>query len=212
MMRVLAFRMLVGAALLAGSGLLAACGGDDPPPNTAPPTGATASGGTTPSAGSASPGPTGSATALVEFTVDGAGPYQLDTTLTQLQTAGLLSNVVTGGAPCPQTTTARGTGAWADLHLSFHDDGALYLAVNRSPTVPTPSGAWLGTTLADLKKIYKGLPGVEVKSGADTGYVVRTVSGRGILFALDTAKTVAWMAAGDASYLISTFQAGSEFC
>jgi hypothetical protein len=144
--------------------------------------------------------------------VDGAGPYELGSALTALQTANLLSSVATGGAACPQNTTARGTGIWADLELSFHPDGTLYLAVNKSPSVPTPSGAWVGTSLDDLKKIYKGLFTKEVSRGADTGFVVRTNTGRGILFTLDTSKSVASMIAGDGNYLISTFQSGAEFC
>ena len=76
----------------------------------------------------------------------------------------------------------------------------------------TPSGAWVGTSQDDLKKIYKSLIIREVSHGADTGIVVRTNTGRGILFVFDTSKSVASMTAGDANYLISTFQTGAEFC
>jgi hypothetical protein len=196
--------------LLAAPALLAGCGGDKPA-NTAPPTAAAPTTGAA-ATGSVSPGPTGSAGAVPEFTVDGAGPYELGSALTALQSANLLASVVTADTACPQNTTARGTGAWADLELSFHPDGTLYLAVNKSPSVPTPSGAWVGTSLDDLKKIYKGLFGREVNHGTDTGYVVRTNSGRGILFVLDSAKTVTSMIAGDGNYLITTFQSGAKFC
>ena len=199
--------------LLAVPALLAGCGGDKPTTTTAPPTAGAPTTGVATATGSVSPGPTGSAAAVPEFTVDGAGPYQLSATLAALQSANLLATVVTGAdSGCPQNTTAHGTGTWADLELSFHPDGTLYLAVNKSPSVPTPSGAWVGTSLDDLKKIYKGLPGREVSHGADTGYVVRTNSGRGILFVLDTAKTVVSMIAGDGNYLITTFQSGAKFC
>jgi hypothetical protein len=204
---VVVLTLLAAPALTA----LAACGGDEPATTPPPVTGSSATGGPS-AAGSASPGPTASGEPVLEFTVDGAGPYQLDATLTALQTANLLTNVATGADPCPENTTARGTGIWADLELSFKPDGTLYLAINKSPTVPTPSGAWIGTPVEDLKKIYKGLFTREVTHGADTGFVVRTNSGRGILFALDSAKTVVWMAAADGNYLISTFQTGSEFC
>jgi hypothetical protein len=204
----LAITLLATPALLVG---LAGCGGGDKPTTSAPPTAGAPTSGATPATGSVSPGPTGSAAAVAEFTVDGAGPYELGTTLAALQSANLLSSVATGGT-CPQNTTARGTGTWADLELSFHPDGALYLAVNKSPAVPTPSGAWVGTSLDDLKKIYKGLVTREVSHGADAGFVVRTNTGRGILFSLDISKSVVSMTAGDGNYLITTFQSGEQFC
>jgi hypothetical protein len=195
--------------LLTVPALLAGCGGDKPT-TTSPPTAGTPTTGAA-ATGSVSPGPTGSAAAVAEFTVDGAGPYELGATLTALQSANLLSAVATGGT-CPQNTTAKGTGAWSDLELSFHPDGTLYLAVNKSPSVPTPSGAWVGTSLDDLKKIYKGLVTREVSHGGDTAFVVRTNTGRGILFALDTAKSVVSMTAGDGTYLTTTFESGQPFC
>lgn len=195
--------------LLAVPALLAGCGGDKPTTSAPPTAGAPTTG--VPATGSVSPGPTGSHAPVPEFTVDGAGPYELGATLTALKTANLL-NEVANDSTCPQNTTAKGTGAWADLELSFHPDGTLYLAVNKSPSVPTPSGAWVGTNLDDLKKIYKGLFTREVSHGTDTGFVVRTNTGRGILFALDTSKSVVSMTAGDGNYLISTFESGSPFC
>src|SRR5262245_23622476 len=129
--------VLLVAALFAVGGCRAKAPAVAQTPTTAPATsGSTAS----PSPG-ASPTPSGSPAAAIEFTVDGAGPYQLDTSLAALQAAGLLAEVATGGATCPQNTTARGTGVWTDIRLSFRPDGHLYLAVNRSASVPTPSGA-----------------------------------------------------------------------
>lgn len=113
---------------------------------------------------------------------------------------------------CVGNTTARGTGVWRDVRLSFRKDGQLYLAVNKSPSIPTPSGAWLGTSLAELKSIYKGVAGQELTRGAHSAYLVTTLSGRGILFDLDASKRVVSMAAGDAAYLKSSYLRGTGFC
>jgi hypothetical protein len=168
------------------------------------------------SAGPGSAGPTGSPTPAVpvEFSVDGAGPYQLGATLEQLRAAPGL-DAITGGGPgpaCAQNTNARGTSAWKDVHLSFHPDGLLYLAVNRSPTIPTPSGAWLGTPLAQLKTIYANVARAELVRGTRRAFLVTTLSGRGILFELDTTTAVSAMLAGDSAYLRASFQAGTGYC
>jgi hypothetical protein len=197
---------LLVIALLA----LAGCGSKEP--SAAPPPQATTGAGSTPPSASATPTPSGTRTAVVEFSVDGAGPYQLGAKLNDLKTNPGLDEVVTGGATCPQNTTARGTGTWADVRLSFRPDGTLYLAVNRSTTIPTPSGAWLGTSLTDLKKIYVGIPGQQLTRGAGTAYLVTTLSGRGILFDLDPAKKVMSMAASEAVYLKSSYLGGTDFC
>ena len=195
--------MFVVVVLLAVAG----CGSKEPA--AAPP--ATAAGPTTAS-GSASPTASASPSALIEFTVDGAGPYQLGATLAALQASPGLDEVTPGGAVCPENTNARGTGVWKDVRLSFRKDGKLYLALNRSSSIPTPSGAWLGTTLADLKTIYVGVPGQELTQGTRSAYLVTTLSGRGILFDLDPAKKVISMAAGDSTYLKSSFMGGTDFC
>ena len=197
--------------LLAASALLAmtavGCGKDElssAPPATRPPaTGASPSASGTPSA---------SPTAVVEFSVDGAGPYLLGASLTELQTADLLAEVVKGTGACPQNTTARGTGTWTDLHLSFRADGKLYIAINRSASIPTPSGAWLGTTLTDLKRIYAAVPGQELRRGTNSAFLVTTLSGRGILFDLDPAKKVTTMTAGESGFLRSSYTGGTDFC
>src|SRR5262245_45282209 len=72
-----------------------------------------ASGGDTSAPPSGSPSST-----AVEFTVDGAGPYQLGSMLTDLQAAPGLANVTTGG-PCPGNTTAEGTGVWKEVTRPF---------------------------------------------------------------------------------------------
>ena len=144
--------------------------------------------------------------------MDGAGPYLLGKTLTELQAGPGLAEVATGAATCPENTTAVGTGTWSDVQLSFRKDGKLFLLVNRSPAIPTPSGAWLGSTLADLKKIYAGVTKQELKQGTDSALLVQTIGGRGILFDLDEGKRVATMIAGDATYLRATYTGGADWC
>jgi hypothetical protein len=157
--------------------------------------------------------PSGSPTPTVlEFTVDGAGPYQIGAMLTDLQASPGLTNMTTAAQGCPTNTTAQGAGVWKDLHVSFRQDGALYLAVNRSPTIPTPSGAWLGTTLAQLKKIYAGVQTEQLTAGTGKAFLVITLSGRGILFEMNAQSAVISMAAADASYLRRSYQAGAGFC
>jgi hypothetical protein len=201
---------LVVVALLSVFALLATtaagCGKDEPttaPPVNTPRSTASPSSSATPS-GSPSPG--------VEFSVDGAGPYQLGASLTELQSANLLDEIAKGTGPCPQNTTARGTSTWGDVHLSFRADGKLYLLINRSTSIPTPSGAWLGTSLTDLMKIYAAVPGQVLRRGSTTGYLVTTLSGRGILFELDTTQKVMAMTAGESGFLRTNFNSGTDFC
>jgi hypothetical protein len=189
---------------------VAGCGAKQPtaaPPTTTKPS---ASGGASPS-GSASATPSGTPTTLIEFTVDGAGPYQLGATLSALQTAKSIEGVA-AGTTCPDTTTAHGTGTWRDIQLSFRKDGTLYLAVNRSASIPTPSGAWLGSTVAQLKAIYVGVTGEELTKAPTSAFLVTTLTGRGILFDLDANKKVTAMTAGDAAFLKSSYVGGTNFC
>jgi hypothetical protein len=188
---------------------MAGCKGD-PPAGAAPsiPSGPTGSlhGSPVPDGSrTASPGP-------IEFTVDGAGPYQLGAALSALQSGAGLDNVKTGGQPCPDNTTAQGKGVWKDIQVQFHKDGTLYLAINKSTRIPTPSGAWVGSTLTQLKTIYGKVPGQELKKGAKSAYLVPTMSGRGVLFDLDDAQNVTAMIAGEAAFLKSNFTGGSNFC
>ncbi len=198
------FGLSVLVVLLAAAG----CSKDPEPTPTAAPGATTAA-----PSGSASPTPaaSGSPSSALAFTVDGAGPYQLGAKLSTLQAAGQLDEVKTGGETCAQNTTARGTGTWKDIRMSFRPDGTLYVAINRSPSIPTPSGAWLGNTLAALQSIY-GMLGEELSQGGGIAYLVTTTSGRGIMFDLDAAKKVIAMVAGEASYLKSSFLGGTDFC
>jgi hypothetical protein len=199
--------MLALVAVLTATG----CGSEKPA--AAPPATAAAS---TPASGSASSPasatPSASPANLIEFTVDGGGPYQLGATLASLQAAGSLDEVTAGGAACPENTTARGKDVWKDVRLSFRKDGKLYLLVNKSASIPTPSGAWLGTTLADLKKIYAGVTGEDLTRATGTAFLITTLSGGGLLFDLDANKKVISMAVGDAASLKSSYTASTEFC
>lgn len=197
--------------LLIVAGLLAAAGCGTDAPVTAPPTTPKVTT-SAPTTGTTSATASASTPSAVEFSVDGAGPYQLGATLAQLQAAGSLAGVVTGGDACPQNTTATGTGTWSEIHLSFRKDGKLYLLINKSASIPTPSGAWLGTTQADLKKIYAAVNGQDLTQGTRAAFLVTTLTGRGILFELNEVKQVTAMYAGDASFLRTNFQNGSNFC
>jgi hypothetical protein len=190
--------------------LLAACGQPEGKAATPVARGSVASAGATaePSAvPSVSLTPT-----VVEFTVDGTGAYQIGAMLSDLQAAQGLTNVTTGAQTCPTNTMAHGTGVWKDVDLWFHQDGALYLAVNRSPAIPTPSGAWLGTTLAQLKTIYAKVQTEQLTGRTGEAFLVITLSGRGILFDLNARGAVISMAAADAGYLRTSYQNGMGFC
>jgi hypothetical protein len=176
-------------------------------PSTAAPT-ASAEASASPSAG---PSSSASPTSAIQFTVDGAGPYQLGTTFAALQGAAQLDEVATGNATCPENTTARGMGVWKDIRLSFRKNGTLYLVVNRSASIPTPSGAWLGNSLAALESIYGNL-GQELVKGTFVAYLVQTGSGRAILFDLDASKKTISMIAGEGNYLKSSYLGGTDYC
>lgn len=186
--------------------LLAGCGDDPKPPSTAPSAVTSLPAEATPST---EPSPAVSPSPAIHLTVDGAGPYALGAKLADLQADGLLADVATGGETCPVNSTATGTGVWQEVRLQFRPDGELYLVINRAKTIPTPSGAWIGMSLASLSSIYGNL-GDELKGG--TAYLVTTTSGRGILFDLDDKKKVMAMIAGDAAYLKSSYEGGTDFC
>jgi hypothetical protein len=158
----------------------------------------------TPASGPSSPG-------VPEFTVDGTGLYEIGAKLADAQAAGL-ANVTTGSGVCPQDTVANGVGAWKDVQFTFGSDGVLFLAVNKSSAIPTPSGAWLGTNVAQLKTIYAGIQADPLTFGGHNALLVTTLSGRGILFDLNAAGNVQAMTAGDATYLKTNYQSGKPFC
>ncbi|MBB5868149.1 hypothetical protein F4553_001528 [Allocatelliglobosispora scoriae] len=148
----------------------------------------------------------------VVFTVDGGGPYEIGATLTSLKDKNLLDAVSTTNELCPTNTYAKGTGDWKDLNLSFRPDGKLYMAVNRSAKIPTPSGAWLGMTMAAIQSIY-GTIGKQLDGGGGAvAFLVTTDTGQGLLFDFDQKKKVMSMIAGDATYLKDSYLGGTDFC
>ncbi len=158
-----------------------------------------------------SPTPTSTATQPPQFTTDGAGPYRLGRTKDQLQAAGL--DQVAPAEECPANTSARGTGVWQDVYLYFRPDGKLYLLRNRSLSIPTPSGVYLGTTREQLKTIYASLVVSELSHGGTNAVLVQTLAGSGILFELnDNDQVTSMYAASQAFYLRNTFSAGDPFC
>lgn len=186
---------------------LAGCGSGDDAEGASPRTTAP---GTSVSPSPAQPTPGESPETVIEFTVDGAGPYELGAALSALQSGPGLQEVSQDGA-CPENIIARGTGVWSDVQLHFRNDQKLYMLVNRSTSIPTPSGAWLGTTLNDLKSIYRAVPTQELTRGPNAAFLVTTINGRGILFELNESQQVTSMAAADAHYLRTGFLSGS-FC
>jgi hypothetical protein len=202
----------IGTLLILTLLVVTGCGSHKPA--TAPPASAgrgSASGSpSVPASATASPS---ASAVLVEFTVDGIGPYQLGASLTTLKSAPGLDAVTAGGQTCPDNTLAQGTGAWKGVQLRFHKDGTLFLAVNKSTSIPTPSGAWLGTTLAQLKTIYAAIPGETLTRGTTAAFLVTTQTGGAILFDLGSGQQVTDMIAGDGSYLRATYLSGAaDFC
>lgn len=198
--------LLVGVSLVA---MLAACDSTVPavrPSVTMPPISAS------PIAASPSPSPSVSP-ALPVFTVDGGGPYQLGADFTKLNADGKLAEVSTSNELCGPHLNARGVAPWQDIRVSARtSDSKLYLVINRSATIATPSGAKVGMTSAQLKAIY-GAAGEELTVNSAKAYLVKTPSGNGLLFDFDVStKKVLAIIAGNATYLKDSFTNGSDYC
>jgi hypothetical protein len=200
--------ILIAAGLLLALG---GCGGHKPAA-APPPTGSGPS--SAPPSGAASASPSASPSAvLLEFSVDGVGPYQIGQSLTALKASPGLDGVTTGGQTCPDNTVAQGTGDWHDVQLRFRKDGNLFLLINKSTSIPTPSGAWVGTTLAQLKTIYATTQGEDLTRATSAAYLVTTQTGQAILFDLGANQQVTDMIAGDGAYLKATFLSGAaDYC
>jgi hypothetical protein len=190
--------------------VLTGCGSKSPATTTPPasPSGSLGAGSGTPTA-TASPSPTTNPADVVEFSVDGAGPYQIGDKMSDLQ-----SQLTSPGPDpaCPNNQSATGTGTWGDVHLFFHQDGTLFALTNQSTTIPTPSGAYLGTSLTDLKKIYAKTTNELLNHGANAAFLVVTASGRAIRFDLSPLQTVVLMTAGDVGLLRTSFVNGTPLC
>jgi hypothetical protein len=203
--------LVAAALLLAGT----ACGGKAPADPTAEPTavttlGASPSAAASPAA-SASPkaSPSGAGGGLV-ITVDGAGPYLVGNTLMKYDAEGKLAELGNGGEACPSRWSAKGTGAWTGLQLSFTPDpGAkLEFVIARSAAISTPSGAKVGMTLAQLQSLY-GPKGETLSVGGAKAYLV-AASGKALYFELDMDNKAFAIIAGDATRLKNRFLDGSD--
>jgi hypothetical protein len=147
------------------------------------------------------------------LSVDGIGPFRLGAgaTLDQLQAASQVTSVGDGGEACPQHYGAQGTGQWAGVRLWFRPDRTLEFVIVRETAIRTPSGARVGSTLAELQRIY-GSRGEVLMNGNAKAYIVRVASsGRAIFFELDlaNAKVIA-MFAGGSDRLAQRFQNGID--
>jgi hypothetical protein len=207
-------RPLLAALTLVAAALVAACGplgGTQQPAANPTPWGETPLPRTTTTTATSSPTPTGSTSSAVQFTTGGAGPYQIGKTVTQLQAVGLTDLGPDEG--CPNNTSARGASPYQDVYLYFKPDGKLYLLRNRSLSVPTPSGVFLGTTHDQLKTIYAGLVTTELSHNGTNAFLVQTLDGSGILFELNELNQVTSMyTAAQATYLRTSFNAGGPYC
>lgn len=206
---VLAPAVLVATALgAAGCDLL---GRRSPAPVTTTSASPDVSATTTPTTPVITATPTTDEPLSLEFRTDGAGPYEMGQTLAQLQSGPGLDEVGPMDG-CPGNTSARGVGMWRDVSFSFHSDGRLYLLVNRSTSIPTPSGVWLGTKADQVRTIYSGLVTYNLTRGSSAAVVVQTLSGAGILFELNERDEVTAMYSGPSSYLRAKFTAGTPYC
>jgi hypothetical protein len=142
--------------------------------------------------------------------VDGAGPYVVGNTLMKYDAEGKLSGLGNGGEACPSRWTAKGTGGWSGLQLSFTPDpGAkLEFVIARSPAIATPSNARVGMTLTQLTGIY-GAKGETLTNAGAKAYLV-AASGKALYFELDESGKVFAIIAGDAARLKSRFLDGSD--
>lgn len=203
--------ILIAAGLLLA---LAGCGGHKPAAAPPPATGSGPSPSGQPSGAASASLSASPSAALAEFSVDGVGPYQLGAMLTALKAAPGLDGVTAGGQACPDNTVAQGTGDLRDIQLHFRKDGKLFLLINKSTSIPTPSGAWLGTTLAQLKTIYATTQGEDLTRATSAAFLVTTQSGQAILFDLGPSQQVTDMiTAADPAYLKATFLSGAaDYC
>lgn len=151
---------------------------------------------------------------LAAFTVDGVGPYQIGGDFDALKLNGLLSNVVLGSQVCgDQYRSAHGVAPYQDVWISAKGAmSQIYVVVNGSTALATPSGAKVGSALSELKSIY-GSAGEELNYKTKAGYLVKSPSGNGLLFDLDvTTKKVNDVVAGNAAYLKESFLFESDYC
>ncbi len=151
---------------------------------------------------------------LAAFTFDGVGPYQIGGDFDALKLHGLLADVVQGSQVCgDQYQSAHGVQPYQDIWISAKGGmSQIYVVVNGSTALATPSGAKVGSTLAQLKSLY-GSAGEELNYRTRAGYLVKSPSGNGLLFDLDVnSKKVNDVVAGKAAYLKESFLFESDYC
>jgi hypothetical protein len=185
---------LVVAALLAG------CTGGGPSGALSTGPSASATGPTASPTPTRSPFPTTPPTdPAVVFAADGIGGYNIGADLTDLQTRGMVSDIVPVPL-CVDTKQAEATGVYAGkLTLTFRA-AQLSDIHTTDPAYLTPSGAKVGLPVADLTSTYG--PRAAVITGR-TGQAITVrvpATTLALVFALDpTNTTVAGMFAGQAA-------------
>jgi hypothetical protein len=150
----------------------------------------------------------------VVFTVDGIGPYQIGADFNRLKADGLLASVVLGSQACGDDhRSAHGVQPYQDIWISAKGPNAeIYVVVNGSNVLGTPSGFKAGSALSDLKTAY-GAAGEELSYKTKAGYLVKAPSGNGLLFDLDvSSKKVNDVIAGNAAYLKESFLFEADYC
>jgi|KBSSwiStaDraftv2_1062776.scaffolds.fasta_scaffold184082_3 hypothetical protein len=148
------------------------------------------------------------------FTVDGIGPYQVGADFNLLRAQGLLATVVLGSQVCGDDhRSAHGVPPYQDIWISAKGPKAeIYVVVNGSDLLGTPSGFKAGSDLGELKPAY-GTAGEELNYKTKAGYLVKAPSGNGMLFDLDVStKKVRDVIAGNAAYLKESFLFESDYC
>lgn len=148
------------------------------------------------------------------FTVDGVGPYRIGGDFNLLRTQGRLASLVIGSQACGDShRSAHGVPPYQDIWLAAKGPSAeIYIVVNGSATLATPSGAKVGSTLSELRAIY-GQAGEEITYKTRAAYLVKSPSGNGLLFDFDVnTKKVIAVIAGNAAYLKESFLFEADYC
>ncbi len=133
---------------------------------------------------------------------NGIGPYVVGARLATLESQGLVSNVEPSFHCDDEWQGAEATGRYAGhLHLSFYL-GRLTDVHTASTELVTPSGAQVGMTLTELRRIYGQRGTLIDDNSAFQAFSVHVPDGLGIVFFLDETNTmVRSMSAGEVEWL-----------
>jgi hypothetical protein len=179
-------------ALVALSGAIAACTvgslGDVPSPSPSPTPSPTPSPSPTPVETPAPAEPTTDPSIVLAAT--GIGPYVIGTSLSELQSRALVTNVERSVLCNDDWEYAEATGRYAEqISLTFHF-GRLVGISAHSIELVTPSGARIEMPLTELQRIY-GSSGTLINGTlGNQGYSVRVPdTDLGIMFYLDETNT-----------------------